>query len=146
MKPPILSLTEVSATFITPPLFINTSVEIGKSDRIALVGRNGSGKSTLLKMMAGLVEPDSGIRFVQPGIRVAYLSQSENFEGYKNLRDYVSSGLSINQSEATYLSDAMLDEVGLGVGAAQRPSVVLDQVFDARVDSRSRRRARRRPF
>jgi len=113
VAPPILSLTEVVAAFISPPLFSGLSVEIGKSDRIALVGRNGSGKSTLLKMMAGLVEPDGGTRFVQPGTRIAYLSQSVSFGDYKDLRDYVSSGLSTDQLDATYLSDAILYEVGL---------------------------------
>lgn len=116
MKPPILSLTEVSATFITPPLFTNLSIEIGISDRIALVGRNGSGKSTLLKMMAGLVEPDAGKRFVQPGTRISYLSQFMDFGDHKTLRDYVSSGLSVDQSEATHLSDSILYEVGLDPG------------------------------
>jgi len=67
VNPPILSLQDASATFISPPLFIGLSIEIRQSDRIALVGRNGSGKSTLLKMIAGLTELDEGTRFVQPG-------------------------------------------------------------------------------
>lgn len=113
MAPPILSLTEVVAAFISPPLFSGLSVEVGKSDRIALVGRNGSGKSTLLKMMAGLVEPDGGTRFVQPGTRIAYLSQSVDFGDHKDIRDFVSAGLSADQVDATYLSDAILYEVGL---------------------------------
>jgi ATP-binding cassette subfamily F protein uup len=113
VAPPILSLTEVIAAFISPPLFSGLSVEVGKSDRIALVGRNGSGKSTLLKMLAGLVEPDGGTRFVQPGTRIAYLSQSVDFGDHKDLRDFVSAGLSADQLDATYLSDAILYEVGL---------------------------------
>ncbi len=113
MNPPILSLQDVSATFISPPLFIGLSIEIGQSDRIALVGRNGSGKSTLLKMIAGLTELDEGTRFVQPGTRITYLSQSVDFGEYKNLRNYVSAGLSIDQAEAIYLSESMLNELGL---------------------------------
>lgn len=113
MAPPILTLTDVVAGFITPPLFSGLSVEVSKSDRIALVGRNGTGKSTLLKMMAGLIEPDGGTRFVQPGTRIAYLSQSVDFGDYQTLQDYVSSGLSATQSDATYLSDAALYDVGL---------------------------------
>ena len=31
-----------------------------KNDRIGIIGPNGSGKSTLMKMIAGLVQPDSG--------------------------------------------------------------------------------------
>ncbi len=113
MNPPILSLQDVSATFISPPLFIGLSIEIAQSDRIALVGRNGSGKSTLLKMIAGLTELDEGKRFVQPGTRITYLSQSVDFGKYKNLRNYVSAGLSIDQAEAIYLSESMLNELGL---------------------------------
>lgn len=113
LAPPILSLTEVVAGFITPPLFSGLSVDVGKSDRIALVGRNGSGKSTLLKMMAGLVEPDGGTRFVQPGTRIAYLSQDVQFGDHKTLRDFVAAGLPENQAEATYLADSWLYDVGL---------------------------------
>ncbi len=113
MAPPILSLTEVVAGFISPPLFSGLSVDVGKTDRIALVGRNGTGKSTLLKMMAGLVESDGGTRFVQPGTQIAYLSQTVDFGDHKTLQDYVTAGLPAAQADATYLSDAMLYEVGL---------------------------------
>ncbi|WIX79320.1 ABC-F family ATP-binding cassette domain-containing protein [Amycolatopsis carbonis] len=43
-------------------------------ERIALVGANGVGKSTLLRLVAGLLEPDSGVLARADG-RVAYLSQ-----------------------------------------------------------------------
>lgn len=113
VAPPILSLTEVVAGFITPPLFSGLTVDVGKTDRIALVGRNGSGKSTLLKMMAGIVEPDGGKRFVQPGTRIAYLSQDVDFGDHPTLQNYVASGLPENLADATYLADACLYDVGL---------------------------------
>ncbi|WP_326568797.1 ABC-F family ATP-binding cassette domain-containing protein [Amycolatopsis rhabdoformis] len=43
-------------------------------ERIALIGANGVGKSTLLRLVAGLLEPDSGLLTRADG-RVAYLSQ-----------------------------------------------------------------------
>ncbi|MEW2501085.1 ABC-F family ATP-binding cassette domain-containing protein [Amycolatopsis sp. NPDC047767] len=43
-------------------------------ERIALIGANGVGKSTLLRLIAGLLEPDSGLLTWADG-RVAYLSQ-----------------------------------------------------------------------
>lgn len=36
------------------------SFELKSGDRLALIGRNGAGKSTLLKLLAGILQPDSG--------------------------------------------------------------------------------------
>jgi len=42
-------------------LFADLNVAINKHDKIALIGNNGAGKSTLLKLMAGILEPTSGM-------------------------------------------------------------------------------------
>ena len=43
-----------------PKIFDDFSLQIGKGEKIALIGSNGAGKSTMLKMMMGLIRPESG--------------------------------------------------------------------------------------
>lgn len=47
----------------------------GKNDRIGFVGNNGCGKTTLMKMIAGLIEPDSGRITVGQTVKMGYYSQ-----------------------------------------------------------------------
>lgn len=43
-----------------PKIFDDFSLEIGRGEKIALIGSNGAGKSTMLKLMMGLIRPESG--------------------------------------------------------------------------------------
>ncbi|MFU8864513.1 MAG: ABC-F family ATP-binding cassette domain-containing protein [Rhodobacterales bacterium] len=92
-RAPLLQLSDISLTFGGDPVFADLSLVVQPSDRVALVGRNGSGKSTLMKVMAGLVEPDSGARVVTPGITVGYMEQDPMMEGFTTLGEYAASGL-----------------------------------------------------
>lgn len=60
-KKSILKLTNLAYKLSTTrTLFEGVQVNIGESDRIALVGRNGVGKSTLLKIIAGKLSATTG--------------------------------------------------------------------------------------
>src|SRR3569832_398972 len=67
MAPPLIQLKDIRLTFGGTPLLAGVELSVSAEERVCLIGRNGSGKSTLLKIAAGLVEPDQGSRFVQPG-------------------------------------------------------------------------------
>lgn len=56
----MISLKNISIGFYNLELLKDVSFKISQGDRIGLVGENGSGKSTLLKVIAGLIEPESG--------------------------------------------------------------------------------------
>jgi ATP-binding cassette subfamily F protein uup len=112
MPSPLLLLRDASLTFSGTPLLAGAVLGVAAGDRICLVGRNGSGKSTLLRIAAGLVEPDAGERFVQPGARVSYLPQEPDLSGFATTLAYVEAGFEIDASDhhrAVYL----LKELGL---------------------------------
>jgi hypothetical protein len=79
---------------------------------VCLVGRNGSGKSTLLRIAAGLVQPDAGDRFAQPGTTIHYLPQEPNLLGFDITLAYVEAGFSA-ADERRHRALYLLKELGL---------------------------------
>jgi ABC transport system ATP-binding/permease protein len=114
MNPAILSLRDIHLTFGGTPLLEGTELSVSGGDRLALVGRNGSGKSTLLKIAAGLIQPDSGERFIQPGLSVRYLSQEPDLAGFATTLDYVTADL--GPAVDHHRARSLLDRLGLTGG------------------------------
>ncbi len=83
----LLTCSKLSKSFSAHPLFEGISLTIHDDDRIGLIGPNGAGKSTLLKILAGEETTDEGEIISRKGIRVAYLSQSEQFEPNASIND-----------------------------------------------------------
>ena len=71
----MISLVSLSKHYPSKTLFDNLSLKISLKERMAIVGPNGAGKSSLLKMIAGLLEPDSGQVVLPVGARIGYLPQ-----------------------------------------------------------------------
>jgi ABC transport system ATP-binding/permease protein len=117
MAPPLLTLQTIRLHLGTTALLDGAELSVGAGDRICLVGRNGSGKSTLLKLAAGLIEPDGGTRFLQPGTTIRYLPQEPDLSGYATTLDYVEAGL--GPSDDPYRARALLD--ALGLSGEERP-------------------------
>ena len=106
---PIYTLREISLTFGVRPLFTSVSLNICRGDKICLIGRNGSGKSTLLKIISGVLEPDNGEIFIQPGTKVSYMEQESDFSAYPSLREVVLSGLEAKDREKeSYKADILI--------------------------------------
>ena len=111
MAPPLIQLKDIALTFGGTPLLSGVELSVSAEERVCLVGRNGSGKSTLLKIAAGLVEPDRGSRFVQPGVTVRYLPQEPDFAGHSTTLAYVEAGL--GPGDDRYLARYVLQQLGL---------------------------------
>ncbi|WP_068318000.1 ABC-F family ATP-binding cassette domain-containing protein [Polycladidibacter hongkongensis] len=111
MAPPLLHLKEIGIRFGSEPLLKGAELQVGEGERICLVGRNGSGKSTLLKIAAGMIEPDSGEHFLQPGRTLRYLPQEPDLSGYKTVLEYAEAGLAPGDDH--YRAQYLLNVLGL---------------------------------
>ncbi|MGF6308744.1 ATP-binding cassette subfamily F protein uup [Bradyrhizobium sp. i1.8.4] len=111
MAPPLIQLKDISLTFGGTPLLTGVELSVSAGERVCLIGRNGSGKSTLLRIAAGLVEPDSGSRFVQPGATIRYLPQEPDFGDHKTTLAYVEAGL--GPGDDHYQAHYLLEQLGL---------------------------------
>jgi ATP-binding cassette subfamily F protein uup len=121
MPSPSLLLRDVDLTFSALPLLAGAGLTVAAGDRICLVGRNGSGKSTLLRIAAGLIEPDAGECFVQPGTRVSYLPQEPDLSGFATTLAYVEAGFGV---EATDRHRALYLLKELGLTGAEDPAAL----------------------
>jgi len=88
-----MTLNHLDKSFGPQVLLDDVSLSIGRSVRIGLIGRNGEGKSTLLKIMAGIVETDSGNVTMRSGASVAYLPQAPHFDAGQSVFHVVAEGL-----------------------------------------------------
>jgi macrolide transport system ATP-binding/permease protein len=81
----------LTKTFGERTVLKDVSFTVGLHSRIVLVGPNGAGKSTLLKILMGLEETATGQVYINPAVRIGYLSQDYDlldpektvFEAYK---------------------------------------------------------------
>jgi len=121
MTAALLALRDIRLTFGGHPLFEGADLAVREGERLALVGRNGSGKSTLLKVAAGIIEPDGGERFAQPGLTVRYLAQEPDFTGLATTLDHATADL--DDPDQRHHARALLHALGLdGTEAADRLS------------------------
>jgi ABC transport system ATP-binding/permease protein len=111
MASPLLQLKDIALTFGGTPLLSGAELSVCSGERVSLVGRNGAGKSTLLKIAAGLIEPDRGSVFVQPGTLLRYLTQEPVFSGFASTLAYVEAGL--RPGDDLHVARRLLEQLGL---------------------------------
>ncbi|MCY4344720.1 MAG: ABC transporter ATP-binding protein [Gammaproteobacteria bacterium] len=118
------------------------SLEVGRGERCAIVGRSGSGKSTLLHVLAGLDDLDAGqVRLCGNAISAASVGERARlrnrhvgfvyqlhhllpeFSALENVLMPLRLG-GVSRREAETRAAAMLDAVGLKSRSAHRPSAL----------------------
>src|ERR1700722_8685580 len=81
----------------------NLSLTISSGDRIGVVGINGVGKTTLLRIIAGALNPDSGVIRRGRDVRIGFLEQIPTLP-VGTVRQTLGSGWKV---------DASLDRLGM---------------------------------
>jgi ATP-binding cassette subfamily F protein 3 len=71
----VLTLDKISKFYGGRAIFDAVSWAMADDGRVSLFGLNGAGKSTLLKIIAGVIEPDSGRVSHPQRARIGYLAQ-----------------------------------------------------------------------
>ncbi|MBL4580273.1 MAG: ATP-binding cassette domain-containing protein [Gammaproteobacteria bacterium] len=90
---PLVRLDKVALNFGTHILLDEVNFTLKKGSKIGLLGRNGAGKTTFMKVIAGSMQPDSGERWLRPGVQVAWLEQSLPEADEQSVYDMVAGGL-----------------------------------------------------
>ncbi|MBK8978818.1 MAG: ABC-F family ATP-binding cassette domain-containing protein [Planctomycetes bacterium] len=79
-KPPrvgedVATLKGVHKRYGTRVVYAGLDFEVKRGERWCVMGRNGAGKTTLLKMVAGALQPDTGVVKIGPSVRMGYFAQ-----------------------------------------------------------------------
>src|SRR5258708_38509848 len=85
----LLSAQGLTKSYSHRPLFADLSFDLRAGERVGLIGPNGAGKSTLLRLLAGLEEPDAGIRALRRNARIGYVAQDDVFPPGQTARQVV---------------------------------------------------------
>ena len=118
----VIALKQLAKTYGDLQVYKSLNLEIERHQRIVLVGPNGAGKSTLLKILAEVVDFDSGERElghnVQPGYFAQHRAETLNLNGTV-LEEMLDTRASVTEQAARTLLGSFLfsdDDVFKKVG------------------------------
>ena len=85
----MFNLKNISKTYGDDTLFQDLSFDFKLNEKLGMIGMNGSGKSTLLKLIAGLVQPDTGELIARAGLKFVYLPQEDSLDPGRTIEEHL---------------------------------------------------------
>ncbi|MFT4025562.1 MAG: ATP-binding cassette domain-containing protein [Novosphingobium sp.] len=71
----MLNLTDITVRLGGRTILDSATAKLPPRGKVGLIGRNGAGKSTLIRVIADMLEPDSGRAEMPKGTRLGYIAQ-----------------------------------------------------------------------
>jgi ATPase subunit of ABC transporter with duplicated ATPase domains len=96
----VLTVSELWKSYGALDVFSDVSFDLGKGERLLIMGLNGAGKTTLLKILAGRLDADLGK--VEPGLNVNagyYAQEHEGIVAGRSLLDHMREERSLGEQE-----------------------------------------------
>lgn len=130
----LLKLNDVSLSYHSPEsetlALKNIGFEVREEEFVVIVGPSGCGKTTLLSLLAGLIEPSSGVieldgKPIAGSKQVGLMPQRDQLFEWRSILKNVTLGLEIQRSkspETVEKARALLRKYGLGDCLNKRPS------------------------
>jgi ATPase subunit of ABC transporter with duplicated ATPase domains len=93
--PPTPGVTVVEAlglskSYVGPPVFADVSFDLGRGERLLVLGLNGAGKTSLLRILAGETDADGGTFSFGHNVAVGYYAQEhDNLATDRSLLDNI---------------------------------------------------------
>jgi zinc transport system ATP-binding protein len=112
----VLGLRGVSVAAAGRPLIQDVSLAIRAGEIVTLIGPNGSGKTTTAKVALGILHPDRGAVWRQPGLTIGYVPQRLRLDATFPLT--VGRFMTLTARHSRQEVAAALDAVNLGSFAA----------------------------
>jgi ATPase subunit of ABC transporter with duplicated ATPase domains len=97
----VLEVRGVWKSYGALDVFDDVSFDVGRGERLLIVGLNGAGKTTLLRIIAGWLDADLGDVRLDPRARPGYFAQEhEGITGGRTLLDHMCDNSSIAERQA----------------------------------------------
>ena len=85
----LIDLQNISKHYDTKKILTEVNFTLQEGQRVAVIGQNGQGKSTLMNIITGKVEPDSGEKSIDKGIKIEMLDQQPKFDSDICVKDAI---------------------------------------------------------